>query len=781
MPSPSIVQPRLAASAALTLVLTMGGARASELPAYRDAALPVETRVADLLGRMTLEEKVAQLHSAPWEVDLVDAAGRFSPAKAEPVLGRGICHVGRPGYKRSPREAAELTNAIQRFLVEKTRLGVPAFFHEEALHGYMAQGATHFPQAIALGSTWDVDLLRRVYTAAALEVRARGSNYVFTPDLDLARDPRWGRTEETFGEDPYLVARMGEAAVAGLQGEGPGIGPDHVVATAKHFVAHGQPESGSNTGPAPFGERELRRLFLPPFEAAVRAGVHSVMASYNEIDGVPTHINRWLLVDLLRGEWGFSGFVSSDGWGIDQLESIHHVAGSPEEAARLALQAGVDTEAEDGSCLGTLAEQVRAGLVDEARVDEAVGRVLRSKLLLGLFEDPFVDAERAERVTNSPEHQALALQAAREAVVLLKNDGGVLPLDPAQVHSVAVIGPNADGLHLGGYSWDPGRGVTVLEGIRERAGRTITVHHAVGCRFTRGAQDWRGHYEEPVEPADPAEQKPLIDEAVELARRVDVAIVAVGDNEATCREAWSVDHPGDRDSLSLLGRQQELVLRVLDTGTPTVVVLIGGRPLSIPEIAERAPAILEAWYLGQEGGTALAEVLFGDVNPSGKLTVSFPRSVGQVPIHYNHKPSARRGYLFTSATPLFPFGHGLSYTRFEYGPPEVEPARISRGGRATVGVEVTNAGTSPGDEIVQLYVRDRQSSLPRPVQELAGFTRVHLEPGQSRRVELELGPEQLGLWDARMSRVVEPGWFDVSVGGSSADLHSTALEVTQTP
>ncbi|MBN2370557.1 MAG: glycoside hydrolase family 3 C-terminal domain-containing protein [Vicinamibacteria bacterium] len=748
------------------------------IPDYKNPDLSVERRAADLVSRMTLDEKVAQLHSAPWKVDLAGADGRFSPEKAERHLKNGICHVGRPAHTRRPREAAIFTNDIQRFLVAKTRLGIPALFHEEALHGHMGVGATMFPQAIAMGSTWDTEIVRRVYEAAAMETRAAGGNYVFAPNLDLARDPRWGRTEETYGEDPFLVSRMGVAAVKGLQGQGPSIGSDHVVATAKHFAAHGQPEGGSNTAPAPYSERDLRDFFLPPFQAAViEGGVLSVMASYNEIGGVPSHVNHWLLGALLREEWGFNGYVTSDGFGVDELASIHHVAAGVRDAARLALAAGVDGEVEDGSCYSTLAEQVRSGLVEEALVDRAVARVLRVKFLLGLFENPYVDVERAEHATNSAEHRVLALAVARRAIVLLKNDQDLLPLDRTSMRTLAVIGPNAADLHLGGYGADPMRGVTILQGLQAAAGPGIAVRYAEGCRFSDGPQDWRGHFEDQVALADPGQQEPRIAEAVALAHEADAVVVVVGENESTCREAWARDHLGDRDDLGLLGRQEEMVLRVLETGKPTILVLINGRPLAIPRLVERAPAILEAWYPGQEGGTAVAEIVFGDVNPSGKLPVTFPRSVGQLPVFYNHKPSAKRGYLFTTTEPLFHFGHGLSYTTFRYENLRVEPERISRAGRAMVSVAVTNVGSRAGEEVVQLYIRDSVSSVTRPVKELKGFSRVALAPGETKVVTFELGPEHLGLWNQRMERVVEAGIFDVMVGDSSARVERIALEV----
>ncbi len=631
MSAPQRLTPLLA-----LLVLGLAAAgfkRQGAPPPYRDPKLAVERRVADLVSRMTLEEKVAQLGALEWQEWLTDEKGVFSPEKAKPRLRHGIGIVGRPGWQRSAREAALYTNALQRYLVEETRLGIPALMHEELLHGLMAQGATQFPQAIALGSTWDEDLVRRVYAAAALETRARGSNWALTPDLDLAREPRWGRAEETMGEDPLLVSRLGAAAVRGMQGGGAALGADNVIATVKHFAAHGQPEGGTNLGPAPFGERELRSVFLRPFQAGVAAGALSVMASYNEIDGVPTHVNPFVLRTVLRDEWGFRGFVTSDGWAIPQLHALHDVTASAEESAREALRAGVDLQIEGLGCFGTLVAQVLKRDVPVTLVDAAVRRVLRAKMLAGLFERPYVDPDRAAAVTDSAEHRALALEAARKAIVLLKNDGP-LPLDRATLRSLAVVGPNATGLHLGGYSWEPGRGVTILDGIRAVAGPGIEVRHAEGVRLTEGVSDWRAWYgEQPVRLTPDEENAPRIEEAVRLARASDAVVVVVGENEAISREAWSESHLGDRDELRLVGRQEELVRALLATGKPVVLVLVNGRALAIPELARSVPAILEAWYPGQEGGTALAEVLFGDVNPSGRLPVTLPRSVGQLPVY----------------------------------------------------------------------------------------------------------------------------------------------------
>lgn len=753
-------------------------------PDYRNPRLPVERRVADLLGRMTLEEKIAQLVCL-WESRPVTSApagspklhGDFSPEKAREVLKDGMGQIARQREGKEPREAARFANDLQRWLVERTRLGIPAIFHDEILHGLMAPKGTSFPTPIALASSWDTELVSRVFTAAALETRARGSHFVLGPNLDLAREPRWGRTEETYGEDPYLVSRMGVAAIKAIQGPGPNVDDEHVIAVAKHFAAHGQPEGGTNIAPVNVSERVLREYFLPSFEAAVKeARVMSVMASYNEIDGVPSHANRWLLQKVLREEWGFDGLVASDYYGIPQLESLHHVAGDKAEAARLALEAGVDAEVPDPDCFPALVQLVKDGRVSRALIDKAVARNLRAKFLLGLFENPYVDPERAARVTNSEAHRQLAAEAARRSITLLKNEGHLLPLERARLKSVAVIGPNADRAHHGGYTDpNPPRGTSVLEGVTKKAGAGVKVNYAKGVHITREGGDW---WANTSRLADPAEDAKLIAEAVEVVKASDVALLVLGGNEDTNKEAWSNDHLGDRDSLDLVGRQDELVRAVLATGKPTVVMLINSGPLSINYIAEHVPAVLEGFYLGQETGVGVADVLFGDYNPAGKLPVSFPRTVGQLPIYYNHKPTARRGYLYTSKEPLFPFGHGLSYTTFEYSNLTVSPAKIAPGGRARVSVTIRNTGRRAGDEVVQLYVRDLVSSVTRPVKELKDFRRVALAPGESKTVTFEVTPDKLSFFNLDMERVVEPGWFDIMVGTSSVKFQTAKLEVT---
>ncbi len=749
---------------------------------YRNSRLPVEQRVADLLARMTLEEKVAQLTclwqtrpQAKPQTDFSIDRGDFSPDKASQVMKYGIGQIARQRERKGPREGAVFANAVQKWLIEHTRLGIPAILHDEILHGHMAQGSTSFPQPIALSTTWDPEFVSKVFTVAALETRVRGSHQVLGPNLDVAREPRWGRTEETYGEDPYLVSRMAVAVIKALQGPGPGIDGDHIIATAKHYAAHGQPEGGTNIAPANYSERVLREVFLPSFKAAVtEAGIMSVMPSYNEIDGVPSHVNKWLLERVLRKEWGFKGYVVSDYYAIPQLMDLHHVAGDKAEAARLALEAGIDIELPDPDCFRMLVQLVKEGRVSEAAVDKAVMRNLRAKFLLGLFENPYVDPDRAVEVTNSIEHRRLAAEAARRAITLLKNDNNLLPLDRGRLKSLAVIGPNADRVHLGGYSDNPGRGVSVLQGITEKVGNKIRVTFAEGCKITKEGGDW---WADTSHLSDESADARLIAQAVDVAKAADVAVLVLGGNEDTNKEGWAENHLGDRDSLDLIGHQNDLVKAVLETGKPTIVVLINSGPLSINYIAEKVPAVLEGFYLGQETGIGIADVLFGDYNPSGKLTVSFPRSVGQLPIYYNRKPTARRGYLYTSKQPLFPFGYGLSYTSFEYSNLKVSPAQIGSVGQTNVNVTVTNSGQRAGDEIVQLYIRDLVSSVTRPVMELKDFRRVSLAPGESKTVEFVITPDKLSFLNLNMESVVEPGWFDIMVGTSSVKYLTAKLEV----
>jgi len=759
-----------------TIALLATSCFGQNVPDYRNPKLPIPDRVADLLKRMTIEEKVDQL-----------AGGRRRMMTTTDPEGQRIFGKFREVFKVesqiSPHDAAELRNDAQKYLLEKTRLGIPAIFQGEALHGYMAYGSTSFPQVLGLASTWDPALVEQVFTAASDEMASTGTNQAFTPVLDLARDPRWGRTEETYGEDPYLVSRMAVAAVNGLQGTSWEIDRrHHVIATAKHFAVHGQPEGGTNTAPGNYSERVIRESFLVPFQAAVEeAHAGSIMASYNEIDGIPSHVNQWLLDRVLRQEWGFQGYVTSDGNGLQMLVETHHVAADKAEAARKALAAGVDYDLSDGTVYATLTDQVKQGIVPEAELDRAVSRVLATKFRLGLFENPYVDADYAAKTVNSPAHKTLALKAAEEAIVLLKNDGNLLPLDPKKVKTVAIIGPNAADVHLGGYSRDPGPGnqISILDGIKKRVEPGVKVLYSEGCKITSGKQGWSAWYENKVEIPDAKSQEASIRAAADVARKSDVAIVVVGENESTNREAWSEEHLGDRDSLDLIGAQEQLVEAVVATGKSVIVLLINGRPLSINYIKEHVPAILEGWYLGEQGGTAAANVIFGDVNPGGKLPITFPKSVGQLPDFYSYKPSRNRSYLQDGRKPLFPFGYGLSYTTFKFENVRVEPQTILPGGTTKVFAEVTNTGSREGDEVAQMYIHQRVASVTRPVMELRGFKRVTLKPEEKTTVEFELTPAALSMLNEDMHRVVEPDTFDVMVGPSSVETTTVPLQVQE--
>ncbi len=762
-------------------------ATASAQPIYKDASQPIEARVEDLLSRMTLEEKIAQITTV-WEgkVAIFDDRLQLDPAKLKAKFPDGLGHFARPSDAkgavsprvapgRNPQQTVALVNALQRWATTQTRLGIPILFHEEGLHGYAAVGATSFPQAIAMASSFDPDMLREVNMVIAREIRSRGVSLALSPVVDIARDPRWGRIEETFGEDPYLVGEMGVAAVEGLQGKGRSrlLTPGHVFATLKHLTGHGQPESGTNVGPAPVSERELRENFFPPFEQVVkRTGIEAVMASYNEIDGVPSHANRWLLDHVLRGEWGFRGAVVSDYSAVDQLMSIHHIAGDLEGAAVRALDAGVDADLPDGLSYATLTKAVREGRVAQAKVDLAVRRMLELKFRAGLFENPYADAAASEAITNNAEARALALKAAQRSITLLKNDG-MLPLKPEG--TIAVIGPSAAVARLGGYYGQPPHTVSILDGIKAKVGNRASIVFAQGVKITEN-DDW---WEDKVVKADPAENRRLIAQAVEAAKGVDRIVLTLGDTEQSSREGWANNHLGDRPSLDLVGEQQELFDALKALGKPITVVLINGRPASTVRISEQADALVEGWYLGEQGGNAMADVLFGDVNPGGKLPVTIPRSVGQLPMFYNMKPSARRGYLFDTAAPLYPFGYGLSYTSFDLGAPRLSAAKIGTGGSVTVSVDVRNTGQRAGDETVQLYIHDKVSSVTRPIKELKGFQRISLKPGERRTVQFAVGPESLQMWNDHMERVVEPGDFEIMTGPDSVDLKSVTLTVSQ--
>lgn len=727
-------------------------------------------KVKDLIAKMTLEEKIAQLQ-AVYGKDLVDENGNFSEEKAEKLLKNGIGQISRVAGERgvSPEKAVELANKIQKFLREKTRLGIPAIIHEECLSGFMAQGATVFPQAIGMASTFEPELIRRVSDVIRQHMKAANVHQGLSPVLDIPRDPRWGRTEETFGEDPYLVSRMATEYVKGLQGEDWREG---IVATVKHFTAYGISEGARNLGPAKVGERELREVFLFPFEVAIKEGqAGSLMNAYHEIDGVPCASSKFLLTKILRWEWGFKGYVVSDYIAIRMLENFHKVARDAKEAAVLALEAGIDIELPSVDCYGEpLIQAVKEGLISEEVINASVERVLRAKFMLGLFDDNLEkDPKKVYEVFDKPEFRDLSREVARRSIVLLKNDG-TLPLSK-NLKKVAVIGPNADNprnLH-GDYSYTAHipsiaeglegvkveekcvvRTVSILEGIRNKVSPETEVLYAKGCDIISDSKDGFA-------------------EAIEVAKEADVIIAVMGEESGLFHRGISGEG-NDRTTLELFGVQRDLLKELHKLGKPIVLVLINGRPQALKWEHENLNAILEAWYPGEEGGNAVADVIFGDYNPSGKLPISFPAVTGQIPVYYNRKPSAFSDYIDESAKPLYPFGHGLSYTTFEYSDLKISPEKVNSLEKIEISFTIKNTGNRDGEEVVQLYIHDQVASLERPVKELKGFKKIYLKPGESKRVTFTLYPEQLAFYDEFMRFIVEKGVFEVMIGSSSEDI-----------
>ena len=772
-------------------VLPHGLAATSNMP-YKNPRLPMAARIDDLMGRMTLDEKIMQLQCV-WQKknEIQDASTAFSAEKAVKRYPNGIGMLGRPSDRqlgsggaagdaglvenRGAAETARYVNAAQKWAVEQTRLGIPMLMHEEALHGYAARDATCFPQSIGLASSFDPAMVTEIFGVAAREMRVRGANMALAPVVDVAREPRWGRIEETYGEDPHLSGVMGKAAVRGFMGDTLPLAKGKVLATLKHLTGHGQPENGTNIGPAPLGERSLREDFFPPFEKIIReTNISAVMPSYNEIDGLPSHANRWMLTTVMRGEWGFKGVAVSDYFGINEMVTRHKLVAKPADAAVLAIKAGVDIETPDGLAYETLAELVRSKRVSLKEIDVAVRRVLRLKFEAGLFESPYVDEAAADALTATPDALALARRAATRSAVLLKNGKGLLPLDGKKVGKVLLLGTHARDTPVGGYSGVPRHVVSVLEGLQaEAAAQGFSLTYKEGVRITEGHK-WG---QDEITFTKPEVNARLIAEAVEAARSADTIVMVLGDNEQTAREAWSDQHLGDRAGLDMLGQQNDLARAIFDLGKPTVVVLLNGRPLSVNLLAERADALIEGWYMGQQTGFAVADLLFGRANPGGKLPVSIARHVGQLPIFYNHKPTARRGYIDGSTKPLYPFGFGLSYTSFDIGTPRLSRAIMGVKDSTTVQVDVANTGKLRGDEVVQIYVRDDVSSVTRPVLMLRAFERVTLAPGESRTLSFAIGTQELQFYNAAMQRVVEPGTFTIFAGASSATLLPATLTV----
>ena len=760
---------------------------------YKDAHAAVEARVEDLLSRMSLDEKLAQVTSLEL-VSLVNG-DRFDADHVAGLLEHGIGHVTRIGASTGlrPAASARLMNQIQRVAVERTRLGIPVVVHEEGVAGYCARDATQFPQAIGLASTWDEDLVTEVADVIRRQMRAVGARHSLSPVLDIARDPRWGRVEETYGEDPYLVGRLGTAYVRGLQGADLSEG---VIATGKHFLGYALSEGGLNHAPVQLGPRELREVYAEPFAAAIRdAGLASIMNSYSSVDGLPCAGSAAILTGLLRDELGFDGVVVADYHAVQLLIRHHHVAADPAEAGARALTAGLDLELPRRACFNDgLKPMLEVGRLSETVLDTAVGRVLRSKFRLGLFEHPYVDEEAARAVFDTAADRALARRAATESIVLLHNDAALLPLDPARLTRLAVIGPAADDRRLlqGDYHYP-----AHLEIVYDRDGIPGTTEGrseapAGGEQYlpsTGGAFQPGPHYTEHITPlAALREALPGvellhergcdvtgadasgIDAAVTAARGADVALVFVGGRSGLSPKA-TVGEARDASDLALTGLQGDLVTAVAGTGTTTVVVVLSGRVHSLPAVAQAAGALVQAWLPGEEGGSAIADVLLGRAEPGGRLPVSMPRDVGQVPVHHAYRTGGGRSqfwgdYTDLSSKPLYAFGHGLSYTRFEYGPLEVLSAE-STADPVVLRTAVTNVGDRAGTEVVQLYLRDEVASVARPWQALVGFARVSLEAGETASVDFEIHPSRLAFYDEAMRFVTEPGAFRFSVGGAS--------------
>lgn len=735
---------------------------------YKNPKADVNLRVEDLLSRMTLQEKIAQMN--------MNGMGAYhNLPNGSGVVESPFIHV---------KEIAKMSAETKRFAREESRLGIPPIQIGECLHGQLANGATIFPQAIAQGSTWNPELIETMASTIALEASASGVDQALSPLFDLARDPRYGRNEECYGEDPYLVAQMGKAFVEGMQGKAEytrkkGIAPGKLMCTAKHFAGYSIPLGGVNLGPASLGEREMRTLHLYPFETVVKEGnVCCIMPSYNEVDGIPAHSNHWLLTEVLRDEWGFPGVVFTDYGSLGHLYNFHKVAANAAEAGQIGLNAGVDIEAARPDAYAQLEDLVKKGIVSETQIDNAVRRILRLKFMAGLFEKPYPDINKIEKTVHRPEHVRLARTIAEESAVLLKNDENLLPLNASKLKSIAVIGPNADQVQYGDYSYtrDNKSGVTILEGLKRKLGNKVRLNYAKGCEIT-------GHNREGFA------------EAVEAAKKSDVAVVVLGETSVILSGlGWGVglgdNEPKDPfvtgegydvTDINPTGVQRELIQAIHETGTPVVLVLVHGRPWSIDWEKEHIPAILEAWFPGEEGGNAIAGILLGDVNPSGRLNCTFPQSVGHLPVFHDYKPSARginrepgtpdrpgRDYVFSSPEPLFAFGHGLSYTTFEYSNLKVIPN--ADGESFQVDVTVKNTGKREGKEVVQLYLNDVVSSVTTPVHALRKFQKVKLPAGKEKTVTFTLSPRDLALWNHAMQQVVEPGEFKAMIGRSSEDI-----------
>ncbi|MEO3406696.1 glycoside hydrolase family 3 N-terminal domain-containing protein [Mucilaginibacter sp. CAU 1740] len=736
---------------------------------YKNPKAPVAERVKDLLARMTLEEKVGQMSMNSLKSSMQN------------TIAYGVCESPFTNI----HDIAALSISAKKYAKEKTRLGIPPIQIGECLHGQLAAGATIFPQAIAQGSTWNPALIEKMGSVIAYEASSSGVDQALSPLFDLIRDPRYGRNEECYAEDPYLVSRMVTSFVIGMQGDPAqtinGIGKDKVMCTAKHFAAYSIPVAGINLAPASVGERELRSMFLPPFKDAVqKANIYALMPAYNEIDGVPAHANKWLLQTILRQEWGFKGYVFSDYEGLKHLYTFHHIAKDAEGAAPIGLNAGVDLEAPSSDVYGKIIELVKAGKVQEAQIDSAVARILTIKFKAGLFEKALPDTSALKKRVHTPDHIALSQQIAEESIILLKNEKQLLPLNINNLKSLAVIGPNANQVQYGDYSStrDSRSGTTVLDGIKQLVGNKVKVNYAKGCALS-------------------GSDKSGFDDAVATAKNSDAVVVVLGTTsvvfsgvgwnghapESEPKDPFTCGEGYDVTDINPDGVQRELLQEVYKTGKPVILVLVHGRPQSISWEKENIPAIVEAWYPGERGGNAIANILFGKVNPSGRLTVSIPQSTGHIPVFYNHVASNKgfyhnsgspekpgQDYVFSSPDVLFPFGYGLSYTAFKYSNMQLSATSFGKGQEVTVSVDVTNSGSMEGKEIVQMYLGNKVNSVTTPVMALKGFDKIGLKPGETKTAKFTVKPDDIAIWNNDMKLVTEPGAFDVMIARSAEDV-----------
>ncbi|MCL6218678.1 glycoside hydrolase family 3 N-terminal domain-containing protein [Zunongwangia pacifica] len=767
---------------------------------YKNSELSVNERVENLISLMTLEEKIGQLTTPlGWKMYSKEAGSKASLSELykEEIKNR---HIGGlwgllradPWTQKTletglhPKEAAKITNAVQKYAIENSRLGIPLLLEEEAMHGHMAVGTTVFPTAIGQASTWNPDLVKEMAQTIAAEIRVQGSNTAYGPIIDIAREPRWSRVEETFGEDPYLIAQMGKAIVKGFQGdhESDLKSKKHVAATLKHFAAYGVSEGGHNGAAVHIGQRDLFQNYMYPVKEAVDNGVLSVMTAYSSIDGIPSTAHKSLLTNTLKEKWGFEGFVISDLASIEGLLGDHHIVDTEEDAAAIAMNAGVDVDLGGNGFDDALLDAVSAGKVAKQRIDEAVRRILTVKFKLGLFEDPYTNEKEADKIVRNAAHIELAREVARQSITMLKNEDHLLPLSK-DLKRIAVIGANADMQYnqLGDYTAPQAEDniVTALEGIQHKLpDATIDYIKGTAVRDTTQTD---------------------IPAAVEAAKSAEVAIVVLGGSSARDFKTEYLETGAatvsskedeilgdmesgegfDRSTLNLMGKQLELLQAVVATGTPTVLVLIKGRPLLLNWPAENVPAILDAWYPGQEGGNAIADVLFGDFNPAGRLPVSVPKSLGQIPVYYNYWFPKRRDYVETDAKPLFPFGFGLSYSEFEYSDLKVATSGKRKNTKVNISLKVSNTSKVDGDEVVQLYIRDMVSSVLSPVKQLRAFERVSIKAGETKTVQFELLPKELSLFDTEMKQKVEAGEFKLMIGTSSEDIKlETSFEIPET-